>query len=127
MNLPKNEKSFFFSKEGEITMHKYEGQFSVKCVLTAADKRLLEIEQSRLTTDLKNPTANLVALSRVVANLRVRVLKAPDWFNQIVNDLETLDDNILFDVWTECLQASSDWHEELRAKVEPVGNAPKES
>ena len=126
MNLPKNEKSFLFSKEGEITLHKYDGQFTVKCVLTAADKRLLEIEQSRLTTDLKNPTANLVALSRVVANLRVRVLKAPDWFNQIIDDLETLDDNILFDVWTECLQASKEWHDELRAKAEPVGNAPKE-
>ena len=126
MNLPKNEKSFLFSKEGEITLHKYDGQFTVKCVLTAADKRLLEIEQSRLTTDLKNPTANLVALSRVVANLRVRVLKAPDWFNQIIDDLETLDYNILFDVWTECLQASKEWHDELRAKAEPVGNAPKE-
>jgi hypothetical protein len=126
MNLPKNEKSFLFSKEGEITLHKYDGQFTVKCVLTAADKRLLEIEQSRLTSDLKNPTANLVALSRVVANLRVRVLKAPDWFNQIIDDLETLDDNILFDVWTECLQASKDWHDELRAKAEPVGNVPKE-
>lgn len=127
MNLPKNEKSFFFSKEGEVTMHKYEGQFSVKCVLTAADKRLLEIEQSRLTTDLKNPTGNLVALSRVVANLRVRVLKGPDWFNQMIDDLETLDDNILFDIWSECLNASKEWHDELKAKADPMGNGSKEA
>jgi hypothetical protein len=127
MNLPKNEKSFMFSKEGEVTGFKYEGQFSVKCVLTAADKRVLEIEQSRLMVDLKNPTSNLIAISRVVANLRIRVLKAPDWFDQMIGDLETLDDNILFDVWSECLQASQNWHDELKKKSDPVGNEQKQS
>ena len=127
MNLPKNEKSIFFSKVGEITMHKYEGQFTVKCVLTAADRRLLEIEQSRLTMDLKNPTANLSSISRVTANLRVRVQKAPDWFNQMIDDLETLDDNILYEIWNECGQAAKEWHEELKAKANPMGNVPKES
>lgn len=127
MNLPKNEKSFMFSKEGEVTGFKYEGQFSVKCVLTAADKRVLEIEQSRLMVDLKNPTSNLIAISRVVANLRIRVLKAPDWFDQMIGDLETLDDNILFEVWTQCLEASKEWHDELKKKSDPVGNEQKES
>jgi hypothetical protein len=127
MDLPKNEKSFMFSKEGEVTGFKYEGQFSVKCVLTAADKRVLEIEQSRLMVDLKNPTSNLIAISRVVANLRIRVLKAPDWFDQMIGDLETLDDNILFDVWSECLQASQNWHDELKKKSDPVGNEQKQS
>ncbi|CAB4125754.1 hypothetical protein UFOVP53_219 [uncultured Caudovirales phage] len=127
MDLPKNEKSFFFSKEGEVTMHKYEGQFSVKCMLTAADKRILEIEQSRLSVDLKNPTNNLTAISRVVANLRVRVLKAPDWFNQMIDDLDTLDDNIIYEVWGECVKASNDWQAELKAKSDPLGNAQKES
>jgi hypothetical protein len=127
MNLPKNEKTFLFSKAGDVTMFKYEGQFSVKCVLTAADKRMVEIEQSRLSTDLKNPTNNLITISRVVANLRVRVLKSPDWFNQMLGDLETLDDNILFDVWTECVRCSNEWFDELKAKAEPVGNEQKES
>lgn len=127
MNLPKNEKSFMFSKEGEITLHKYEGQFTVKCVLTAADKRVLEIEQSRLMVDLKNPTANLVAISKVVSNLRIRVLKSPDWFGQMLEDLETLDDNILFDVWAECIRCSNEWFDELKAKAEPVGNEQKGS
>lgn len=116
-----------FSKEGEVTGFKYEGQFSVKCVLTAADKRVLEIEQSRLMVDLKNPTSNLIAISRVVANLRIRVLKAPDWFDQMIGDLETLDDNILFDVLSECLQASQNWHDELKKKSDPVGNEQKQS
>jgi hypothetical protein len=127
MSLPKNEKTFFFSKEGEVTGHKYEGQFSVKCVLTAADKRMVEIEQSRLMVDLKNPTANLVAISKVTANLRTRVIKSPDWFGQMIDDLETLDDNIMFDVWTECVRCSNEWFDEIRQKADPVGNVPMES
>lgn len=127
MDLPKNEKSFMFSKEGEVTGFKYDGQFTVKCVLTAADKRVLEIEQSRLMVDLKNPTSNLIAISRVVANLRIRVLKSPDWFGQMISDLETLDDNILFDVWSECLTASQAWMDELKKKSDPVGNEQPQS
>jgi hypothetical protein len=127
MNLPKNEKSFFFSKDGDITGHKYEGQFSVKCVLTAADKRMVEIEQSRLMVDLKNPTANLVAISKVTANLRTRVLKSPDWFGQMIDDLETLDDNIMFDIWAECVRCSNEWFDEIKQKADPVGNALRET
>lgn len=131
MNLPKNEKSFFFSKEGEITGHKYEGQFNVKCVLSVADKRALEIEQSRLSMDLLNPTDNLVAISRVVANLRVRVLGAPDWFDQIIGNLDILDDNIIFELYGESLDRAAEWRDDLKKKSQPEkaaeGNSPAES
>lgn len=132
MSLPKNEKSFMFSLVGEITGHKYEGQFSTKCVLSMADKRVLEIEQSRLSMDLLNPTDNLVAIARVVANLRVRVIDAPDWFDQIIGSLDILDDNVIFELYGECLKASSEWQDELKKKSLPEekqteGNLPAES
>ena len=131
MNLPKNEKSFMLTVEGDVTSHKYEGQFTVKCVLSMADKRLLEIEQSRLSVDLLNPTNDLVAISRVVANLRVRVMDAPDWFDQIIGNLDVLDDNVIFEIYSECLKASSEWKDELKKKSQPeepsTGNSPAES
>jgi hypothetical protein len=131
MNLPKNEKTFFFSEEGELTGHKYEGQFTVKCMLSMADKRLLEIEQSRLSVDLENPTENLIAISRVVANLRLRVIKGPDWYNQIINNLDIIDDNIVFDIYGQCLDKSSEWMGELKKQAKPEvkaeGNLPVES
>ena len=131
MNLPKNEKNFMFSEAGEMTSHKYEGQFTVKCILSMADKRLLEIEQSRLAMDLQNPTDNLVAIARVVANLRVRVLDAPDWFDQIIGNLDILDDNIIFELYGKCLDSASEWREELKAKSQPKeetqGNPQAES
>jgi hypothetical protein len=131
MELPKNEKQFFFSQEGEITSHKYEGQFTVKCILSMADKRLLEIEQSRLSMDLLNPTDNLVAISRVTANLRVRVIKAPDWFDQIIGNLDILDDNVIYELYGKCLDASIEWKEDLKKEAQPEdqkeGNLQAES
>lgn len=134
MNLPKNEKSFMFNVEGEVTGHKYEGQFSTKCALSMQDKRVLEIEQSRLSVDLLNPTDNLVAIARVVANLRVRVLEAPVWFDQMIGSLDILDDNVIFELYSKCLEAANEWQEELKKKAEPEkskeqkeGNLPAES
>lgn len=121
-----------FSKEGEITAHKYDGQFTVKCVLSLADKRLLELEQSRLSGDIANPTDNLSIIARIVANLRVRVLDAPDWFDQIISNLDIIDENILFDVYAECLKCSNEWIESVRGKTEQKqeqveGNSQAES
>lgn len=129
MDLPKNEKTFSIDLEGDTTGHKYEGKFSVKCVLSMADKRVLEIEQSRLTLDLQNPTDNLVAIARVVANLRVRVLDGPVWFEQFIGNLDILDDNVVFELYGNCLDAEKEWRDSLKKKAEPEikeGNSQKE-
>jgi hypothetical protein len=130
MNLPKNEKTFLFSKEGEVTGQKYEGQFTVKCALSLGDKRLIEIEKSRLSVDLMNPTGNLDAISRIMANLRVRVLNGPEWFNQQINTMTILDEEIVFEVYSKCLEASEEWMKELKkesGKGEDSGNSQKGS
>ena len=116
-----------FSVEGEVTGHKYEGQFTTKCVLSVSDKRVLEIEQSRLSMDLLNPTDNLVAISRVVANLRVRIQDAPDWFDQIIGNLDILDDNVIFELYSKCLDASNEWRDELKKKAAPQKEEEKQA
>lgn len=129
MNLPKNEKTFLFNKIGEVTGMKYEGQFTVKCALSLADKRLIEIEKSRLSADLQNPTGNLDAISRIIANLRVRVINGPEWYNQQVNTMSIIDEEIVFEVYSECLKASEDWIKELKkdSNKGDEGNSQKES
>jgi len=129
MSLPKNEATFDFSHVGELTSKKYEGQFTVKCMLNLADKRYLEIEKSRLTADLMNPTGNLSALGAVIANLRVRVVDAPDWFNQAILSLDIMDEEVIFELYSECLKKSEEWREKVKAKTEEKtqGNEQKES
>lgn len=126
MNLPKNEKSFMFEKVGEITGYKYDGQFVVKCALSLADKRAIEIEKSRISMDLMNPTGNLDAISRLIANLRVRVISGPEWFNQQVNTMQILDEEVAFEVYSLCLKASEEWIKELK-DASNQGNSQKES
>lgn len=129
MGLPKNESGFDFSHVGEVSGKKYEGQFTVKCMLNLADKRIMEIEKSRLTADLQNPTGNLSALGAVVANLRVRIIDGPDWYNQIIMSLDTLDEELIFELYAECLKKSDEWRKSVKEKLEEKseGNAPKES
>ena len=129
MSLPKNESTFDFEHIGELYGKKYEGQFTVKCVLNLADKRALEIEKSRLTADLLNPTGNLSALGSVIANLRVRVISGPDWFTQAIMTLDILDEEVVFELYGKCLDKSEEWRESVKVKAEEKteGNVPKES
>ena len=130
MSLPKNESSFDFQHTGELTGKKYEGQFTVKCILDLADKRMLEIEKSRLTADLLNPTGNLSALGSVIANLRVRVISAPDWFNQSIVTLKgILDEEVIFELYSKCLDKSEEWRTKVKelAEEKSEGNVLKES
>jgi hypothetical protein len=116
MDLPKNQKSFEISHVGEITGKKYEGTFTVKCVLNLAEKRKVEIERSSMSADLNNPTANLSAIAGVVANLRVRVVDAPDWFKQSIGTLDILDEEVFYDIFSKCLDKSDEWLSEVKKK-----------
>lgn len=119
MDLPKNERSFLFEHTGEISARKYEGTFTVRCVLSMAEKRKLEIERSALSADLQNPTGNLSAISTVVANLRVRVIKSPDWFKQSIMSLDLLDEDVYFELYSKCLEQSEAWIKEVKEAAAP--------
>jgi hypothetical protein len=136
MDLPKNEKSFYFRHVGELTGRVYEGDFVTKCVLNLSDKRFLEVEKSSLTLDLSNPSGNLSAIGNVVANLRVRIIDAPDWFVQLISSLDVLDDELFFEIYSKCLELSDQWITELKGKAakddeslkrDSEGNSQKES
>jgi len=117
MDLPKNEKSFLFDHIGELTGRKYEGTFTVKCILNTSEKRILEIEKSAITADLSNPTGNLSALSTVISNLRVRVLKSPDWFKQSIVTLDLLDEEVLFELYGKTLDLEEEWIKEVKGEA----------
>ena len=129
MDLPKNEKSFLLNHTGELTGRKYEGTFTVKCVLNMADKRRLEIEKSSISADLMNPTNNLSAIATVIANLRVRVVNAPDWFKQSIQTLDLLDEDVFFELYSTCLNKSEEWLNEVKKSSvgDDQGNLQKES
>jgi len=126
MDLPNNERSFDLKYEGRTTGKLYEGQFTVKCILNTADKRAVELEKSALSADLRNPTDDLSAISTVVSNLRVRVIKAPDWFKQGIITLDIIDEDVFFNIYGKCLEKADEWLNEVKGdslgeqKAEPT-------
>jgi len=130
MDLPQNEKTFEFSHVGLATGKKYDGKFTVKCILNMFDKREIELEKSRLRADIANPTNLLSSLSHILANLRIRIIKAPTWWEQSLGGFDILDEDAIIALFDKVMAQEDLWHEELKAlskKGEPEGNPQKES
>ena len=116
MELPKNEKTFTFNEKGDTTLKDYEGSFTVKCVLSMFDKRVLEIEKSRLKADVANPSAELTALTIILANLKVRVSDSPEWWKNSDNGNNMTDENIVVTLFDKVMDQEDEWRKELKEK-----------
>jgi len=116
MDLPKNERTFQFKEKGELYGKEYDGTFTVKCVLNMLEKRILEIEKSRLRTDVLNPTSDLIALTTILANLKVRIKDGPEWWKQSGDGNSIQDENIIVTLFDKVMDQEEEWREELKAK-----------
>ena len=119
--LPKNEKTFTFDKEDGFTGQKYSGEFTVKCVLTFADRRVLELEKSRLRLDILNPTSELLALTTIQASLKTRIISAPSWWKESDNGNNILDSEVVITLFDKVMEQEDLWVADLKQKS-PEGN-----
>jgi len=118
MDLPKNERTFQFSYKSELFNKMFEGSFTVKCVLNMLDKRILEIEKSRLRLDVINPTPDLIALTTIQANLKTRIIEAPEWWKQSNNGNDIQDEGVIVTLFDKVMDQEDEWRAELKAKSE---------
>lgn len=114
MDLPKNEAVFDFEYNGLTTGKKYDGQFTVVCVLNMARKHALEIEKTRLMADFQNPTQGLIGIAVVLANLRVRIVDGPEWWKQSQGGSSILDDDALVALYDKVMEQESQWKNRLK-------------
>ena len=119
MDLPKNEKTFYFKTIGATTGKEYEGEFTVVCALNMLLRRAIEVEKSRLQADIRNPTDSLMGLSTVLANLRHRIINAPSWWKESGGGFSLIDDNICIELFDKVMEQEEIWREELKKKAEP--------
>lgn len=120
MALPSNERTLSFSCVGQSTKNKYEGEFSFKCKLTMSEKYQLEVEKSRMLSDVKNPTPGLENIIAIASALKMRIKKAPQWWSESANGMNLLDDNVLLDVYDKSIEAEMEWE---KAAAEAAGVA----
>jgi hypothetical protein len=115
MALPLNEKTVQISVEGQYTKKKFEGLFTMKCKLTMAEKYKLEMEKSRMKSDVRFGTDGFDTIISILAALRVRVIKAPDWWTQSDGGLDLIDDNVVLEVYEKSIDVELEWEKEISA------------
>jgi hypothetical protein len=112
MDLPKKEKTFYFSAVGTTTGRKYEGTFTVLASLTIGQKHFIEIERTRLLNDYKNPTTALEGYALILSNLSIRVLESPDWWKQN-SGMNIEDEDVLVALYDKVLAMEKEWSQEV--------------
>jgi len=125
--LPKNERSFSISLEGDTTSEKFEGQFVAKCVLTMAEKHSKELEKTRILADYANPSASLAGIAEILSTIRTKLIKWPDWWANLDHGSKILDENIIILIYDQILSLERDWKDEIRKKVEDTKTSNKEA
>jgi hypothetical protein len=124
--LPKNEKTFHISLEGDTSGEKFEGQFTTKCVLNVSDKHLKELEKTRLMADYANPSSSLAGLAEILSTIRIKLVKWPDWWSSLDYGSKMLDENVIVTIYDEIQKLEQEWRNEIRSKANPQDkDAPK--
>lgn len=123
MDLPPTESVFDFDFTSDLGK-RYEGRFTVRCLLNMRQKHFLELEKTRLLGNYPNPTDELAGIAIILATLRGRIIDGPDWWKQSdggfnIVDFDTL--NVLFDKVTN---AEVEWRTALKEKAKKAQETP---
>lgn len=120
MDLPSKEKSFQFDHVGEDTGKEYKGQFTVLCVLNVGQKHALALEKTRLLGNYANPTDDLNGLAIILANLRMKIVEAPEWWKQSQGGAAIEDESALVVLYRKLQEAEFEWKENLKKKTQEL-------
>jgi hypothetical protein len=116
MDLPKKERTFSFSYVGQDSGMTYEGTFTIKCRLNVAEKYQLELEKSRLISDMANPTNGLMGMAIALSTLRTKISDGPNWWSQ-GKGLSIEDEDTLVALFDKVEEESLQWRKELDEKA----------
>jgi hypothetical protein len=117
-SLPKNEKTFDIDVVGDTTGVKYQGQFTVQCILDMAGRHTLELEKTRLMADYANPSRGLFGIATSLATIRTKTVTAPAWWINNEDGAAIKDENLVFAVYDKCNEMEKQWREELKKSSE---------
>ena len=116
-SLPKRQKTFTLDVEGHDTGLQYKGEFTIQSVLTMSGKHALELEKTRLMADYANPSRGLAGISISLATIRAKLIKAPDWWGELNEGADILDENVIVEIYDHTLEAESEWRESIAKKA----------
>ena len=119
MDLPSTQTAFDFDFTSDLGK-KYDGQFTVHCLLNMRQKHLLELEKTRLLGNHVNPTDELAGIAVILANLRHRIVDGPTWWQQSDGGYNISDIDTLTALYDKVLIAESEWRVKLKEKTKKL-------
>ena len=114
--LPKIERSFPFEAVGDLTGKKYDGNFQVKAILNFGDKHQLELQKTLLQADTRSPTPGLRGVAQILAELSIRIIEAPTWWQQSNGGRTILDENVVLALYDKVVEQEDEWKKDLALK-----------
>lgn len=120
------EHTFNIHVQGDRTFDIWDGQFTVKTMLSHAD----QMRQDSLRREFLGPNAQFatdraITQADTFADLAVRITKAPDWWASNRGGLDLKDDNVVTKIHEAALKAEKDKTDELRKKGAAAAEALK--
>jgi len=126
MDLPETQSAFDFNFTSELGK-KYDGQFTVNCLLSMRQKHILELEKTRLLGNYVNPTDELAGIAVILANLRGRIVDGPTWWQQSDGGYNLPDIDVLTALYNKVLGAEAEWRTKLKEKTKKLQEPAPES
>lgn len=112
--LPDLTASIYLDSTGEVTGEKYIGQFRVKRVLTNADRFAIEREYLEMLPSGNDASEEVRIRAATIAELSVRILSGPTWWNGSSYGKLLLDTNPVYDLMAKCHESYKDWVTQLK-------------
>ncbi len=126
MDLPNTQSVFDFDFTSDLGK-RFEGQFTVNCLLNMRQKHILELEKTRLLGNYPNPTDELAGIAVILANLRGRIIDGPEWWKQSDGGYNLTDIDVLTALYNKVLSAEAEWRTKLKEKTKKLQDPAPES
>ena len=121
-----NEGYFDINLVGDVTGEKWLGKF--KCKLRLSHRDTLSKDNLRRQLLGENPalaTERASSLAFIASELSVRLTDAPPWWRGSDNGLELEDDNIMAEIYANCVRLEKELYDKTHKKAEEASDELK--
>lgn len=125
MLLPGNEFTFHFKEQCKATKEWYEGDFTVKCLLTNEEQSEIALRTDRYNQGSRTLAPQYALFNRTMAELELRIIKAPTWWKESDSGRTLFDADLVYAVFKEAMRAPEEWAKKLEEKTKVVKDAEK--
>lgn len=118
-SLPDNSKSFDLDvAEGDVTKQRFKGKFHCKCVLNLGERSAADVLNKKMNESLDTLNDETYMTHMMIAQLDVRLTKAPEWWVATSGGRELLDLNVVLEVYKQAMEAEREWRIEVWGEPE---------